>query len=260
MLEADSFRAGEIVEEALDVLHLRAAPAVNGLIVIADDHHLAGIARQQADPRVLNVVGILEFVDQDIGKALAVVLQNMRLIQPQFVRAQQQLGEIHQPRPIAGFLIGLIHLLPGLLNRVAVALNMVRSQAFVFLAVDVPHRLTRRPLLLIEVHRLNQALKQAQLVFAIEDLEVLRQVGIKVMGAQQPVRQAVESADPHTALGGAHQLTNTMAHLRRRFVGKGHRHNGVRGTVLNAQQPGDAVYQHARLTAARSCQNQHIRT
>lgn len=68
MLETDSFRAGEIVEEALDVLHLRAAPAVNGLIVIADDHHLAGIARQQADPRVLNVVGILKFVHQILVK------------------------------------------------------------------------------------------------------------------------------------------------------------------------------------------------
>ena len=174
--------------------------------------------------------------------------------------AQQQFGEIHQPRPIAGLLVGLINLLPGLLNRVTVALYMVRAQPFIFLAVDVPHRLTRRPLLLIEIHRLNQTLEQAQLVFAVEDLEVLRQVGVKVMSAQQPVRQSVESADPHTALGGTHQLANTMAHFRRRFVGKGHRHNGVRGTVLNAQQPGDAVYQHARLTAARACQNQHVST
>jgi hypothetical protein len=34
-------------------------------------------------------------------------------------------------------------------------------------------------LLLIEVHRLNQTLQQAQLVFAIEDLEILRQVGVR---------------------------------------------------------------------------------
>lgn len=59
-------------------------------------------------------------------------------------------------------------------------------------------------------------------------------------------------------LGGAHQLADTVTHLRRRFVGKGHRHNGIRGTVLHAQQPCDTVHQNARLTTARPCQNQHI--
>lgn len=58
LLQTDGLRAGEIVEKALDVLHLRAAPAVDRLVVIAHDHHLAGIPGQQADPRVLNVVGI----------------------------------------------------------------------------------------------------------------------------------------------------------------------------------------------------------
>ena len=258
LLQADGFRAGEVVKEALNVLDLRAAPAIDRLIVIADDHHLAGIARQQADPGVLNVVGILEFIDEDIGEALAVVLQDMRFVQPQLVGAQQQLGEVHQPGAVAGFLIGLIDLLPGLLDRIAVALNMMRAQPFIFLAVDVPHRLARRPLFLIEVHRLNQTLQQTQLVFAVEDLKVLRQVGIQMVRAQQTVRQAVEGAHPHAALGGAHQLADTVTHLRRRFVGKGHRHNGIRGTVLHAQQPGDTVHQNARLTTARPCQNQHI--
>ena len=182
----------------------------------------------------------------------------MRLVQPQLVRAQQQLGEIHQPGAVAGLLVGLIDLLPGLLDRVAVALNVMRAQPFIFLAVDVPHCLTRRPLLLIEIHRLNQTLQQTELVFAVEDLEILRQVGVKMMRTQQTVREAVEGAYPHAALGSAHQLADTVAHLRRRFVGKGHRHNRVRRAVLHAQQPGDTVHQNARLTTARPCQNQHI--
>ena len=75
---------------------------------------------------------------------------------------------------------------------------------------------------------------------------------------QQTVRQAVEGAYPHAALGGAHQLADTMAHFRRRFVGKGHRHNGVGRTVFYADKPGNAMHQYAGLTAARSSQNQHI--
>ncbi|CSE99244.1 Uncharacterised protein [Shigella sonnei] len=85
----------------------------------------------------------------------------MRLVKPQLVSAQQQLGEVHQARTIARFLIRLIHLLPGLLHRITVALNMMRTQAFIFLAVDVPHCLARRPLLLVEVHGFDQTLKQA---------------------------------------------------------------------------------------------------
>ena len=105
-------RAGEIVEEALNVLHLRPAPAVDRLVVIAHDHHLAGIAGQQADPRVLDVVGIPEFVHQNVGEAFTVVLQDVRLVEPQLVSAQQQLGKIHRAGAIAGFLIGLVDVLP----------------------------------------------------------------------------------------------------------------------------------------------------
>ena len=227
-------RAGEIVEEALDVFHLRAAPAVDRLIVIANDHHFAGIPGQQADPGVLDVVGILEFVHQDVGKAFTVVLQDMRFVQPQLVGAQQQLGEIYQTGAIARFLIGLVDVLPGLLDRVTEALNMMRTQPFVFLTVDVPHRLTRRPLLLIEIHRLDQAFQQTELVFAVEDLEILRQVSVHMVRAQQAVRQAVEGANPHAALAGAHQLGDTVAHLRRRLVGERHGHNRVRRAVLHA--------------------------
>ncbi|CCK04814.1 conserved hypothetical protein [Cronobacter sakazakii 701] len=258
MFETNGLCARKVIQEALNILHLRAAPAVNRLVIVTHDHHFAGVARQQADPGVLNAVGVLELIHQNIGEALAVVIEDMRFVEPQLMGAQQQLGEIHQPRAVAGFLIRLIHLLPGLLYRVAVALNMVRTQAVIFFAVDVPHRLARRPLLLVEVHRLDETLEQAQLIFAVEDLEILRQVGVHMVRAQQAMGETVERADPHAALAGAHQLADAVAHLRRRFVGKGHRHDGVRRTVFYHHQPGDTMHQHARLSAARARQHQHI--
>lgn len=135
---------------------------------------------------------------------------------------------------------------------------MMRTQPFIFLAVDVPHCTARRPLLLVEVHGFDQTLKQAQLVFAVEDLEILRQVGVHMVRTQQTVCQPVESADPHTALAGTHQLPDTMAHFRRRFVGKCHRHNRIRRAVFRAHQPGDTMHQYARLTTARARQHQKV--
>ena len=75
---------------------------------------------------------------------------------------------------------------------------------------------------------------------------------------QQTVRQPVEGADPHAALAGAHQLPDTMTHLRRRFVGKRHRHNRVWRAVFHAHQPGDTMHQYARLTTARARQHQKV--
>ncbi|MNC43806.1 hypothetical protein D3C75_926830 [compost metagenome] len=90
-------------------------------------------------------------------------------------------------------------------------------------------------MLLVNVQRPHDAFQQAQLIFTIQDLEVLRQVGVHMMSAQQAVRQAVEGADPHTSLAGANQVFDTVAHLCRRLVGESHRHDGVRRAVLYRQ-------------------------
>ena len=87
---------------------------------------------------------------------------------------QQQFRKIHQPRTVAGFLIRLVNPQPGGFHRVAVALNMLRPQSFIFFAVDIPAALFGRPLFFIEIHGFDQAADQADLIFTVEDLEILR--------------------------------------------------------------------------------------
>ena len=147
------------MQELLDILDPRSAPAVDRLVIIAHDHHLALIAGQHADPRVLNAVGILELVHQNIGKTAAIMLQNRRFVQPQFVGAQQQFGKIDQSGAITGFLISLIDFQPYRFGWVAVGFNVRRAQPLVFLAVDVPRSLTRRPMLFIQIHGFDQTLQ-----------------------------------------------------------------------------------------------------
>ena len=72
--------------------------------------------------------------------------------------------------------------------------------------------------------------------------EAIPMAGIKIgylpqepqLDPNETVRQAVEGANPHAALAGAHQLCDTVAHLRRRLVGERHGHNRVRRAVLHA--------------------------
>jgi hypothetical protein len=66
---------------------------------------LLPVPRQQPQPGVLDGVGILELVHQDVAKRLLVVVEDVAACQQQLVGAQQQLGEVHQPGAIAGLLV-----------------------------------------------------------------------------------------------------------------------------------------------------------
>ncbi|OLG95862.1 hypothetical protein BXO582_20310, partial [Xanthomonas oryzae pv. oryzae] len=64
----------------------------------------------RAHEGVLDGVGVLELVHQNLAEARAVMRQQRGRVAQQLVRAQQQFGEIQQPGAVAAFLVGRIHL------------------------------------------------------------------------------------------------------------------------------------------------------
>ena len=73
----------------LNIFDFGATPAINGLIVIADNKQVAGLTGEHSYPGILNGVGILEFIHQNLAKALLIVGQNIGTFQPQLMTAQQ---------------------------------------------------------------------------------------------------------------------------------------------------------------------------
>src|SRR5690606_24193116 len=63
LLQADGLGLWKVLVELLDVFDAGAAPAVNGLVVVTDNHQAAGIGCEQTQPGVLHSIGILEFID-----------------------------------------------------------------------------------------------------------------------------------------------------------------------------------------------------
>ncbi len=129
-------------------------------------------------------------------------------------------------------------------------------QPFLFAARNEPLHLAGREALVVDRVVFEQPFDQAELVVGVDDLEVLRQAGVLPMGAQQPVGNGVEGADPHVAHGDAQQRFQARAHFARRFIGKRHRQQRVRRQPLGLHQPGNAVNQHAGFTGARARQYQ----
>ena len=68
--------------------------------------------------------------------------------------------------------------------------------------------------------------------------------------SQQPMRQAVERADPQVARRHAEQRLDAVAHLGRGLVRERHGEHVLRGDAVDADDPRDAVHEHARLAAA----------
>ncbi len=137
-------------------------------------------------------------------------------------------------------------------------LHVRGTQPFIFLRIDEPLRLARRPAGLIQIQFPADALDQAQLIVTVENLEILRQASFFPVCLQQPVSEAMESAHPHAVGRQPQHFLEARAHLARRLVGKRYRENGPGRHILGANQPGNTVHQHAGLAAAGARQHQQV--
>src|SRR5690606_39739690 len=108
--EADDAGAREVALEVRQVLDARAAPAIDRLIVVADDERHDGVAGEQAQPAVLDRVRVLELVDEELPEAGAVLLEKLAMVAQELEAPQQQLAEIHEPRIAAKRLIARVQL------------------------------------------------------------------------------------------------------------------------------------------------------
>ncbi len=64
------------------VAHRHLSPGCETLIVITDDERHAALGGQQHEPLVLNGIGVLEFIHQDVSKARPIVLQQCGVVAP----------------------------------------------------------------------------------------------------------------------------------------------------------------------------------
>jgi hypothetical protein len=176
LLQAHDLRIRVVLAEAGQVLAAGAAPAVDRLIVVAHHVELAAAAGEQPQPGVLQAVGVLELVHQDVTEALAVMREQPGIVAQQLIGAQQQLGEVDQAVLRAGILVGDIDPHQLAVSRITGVAELRRPQAFLLAGVDEALKLPHRPAILVEFERAQHPLEQAALILAVQDLEVLWQM------------------------------------------------------------------------------------
>ena len=156
--------------------------------------------------------------------------------------AQQQLCKIYQAPLMADLFISLIDSLMRDLKKVVARRHLMSTPTLIFLTVDKPGRLPRRPFFFIDVLGFHDAFDQTHLIVTVDNLKVLWQFGFSPMHAQQPVRQSMEGTHPHRACGDVQQGFRSCTKFSRSFIGERYGQNAVWGHTLHVDKPGNTVH------------------
>ena len=96
LLQLDGLAVFKVLLKVQDVGDVGAAPAINGLVIVAYDHEVLVLGGQQVGDFVLDVVGVLILVDANVAEALLVLIEHLGAGAQQLKRAHEQVVEVHR--------------------------------------------------------------------------------------------------------------------------------------------------------------------
>ena len=180
LFEFDGRIDAELFHQCGHVADVRAAETVDALVVVADGKHCRVATRHEFEPGVLQLVGVLELVDQNVIEAVLVVLAQDFVALQHFVAAEHEFGEIDHAFALADFVVFGVALNHAACVRVGRAQHGSAQTGF-FLRIDKALQRTWRDDFFGDVEAFEQAFDEGKLVAAVEDLKGRRQAGVAVV-------------------------------------------------------------------------------
>ncbi len=96
--DLENLCAGITLRKFQDVREVRAAPGVDALRVVADDHDVMMLRGEQVNQVALELVRILIFVHEDELKSALVMFAHFGIVLQQFQPQREQVVEVHRVR------------------------------------------------------------------------------------------------------------------------------------------------------------------
>ena len=257
LLELHHVGARVVLLEFEDVADVGAAPAVDGLVVVAHHHDVLMLGGQQARDGVLGVVRVLVLVHHDVAEAVLIGFEHVRMVLEQQIGVQQQVVEVEGVRGLQSLLQSRVHARGHLPHRVIrLLLELERHHQLVFRRGDAVHERVYRKALRIDVQLGHDLLVQALLIVSVVDGEVAREAQALGIGAQDAHAHAVERRHPHAAGARPHEAAEALAHLGCGLVRERDGEDLPRGHAVVLDEVRDAVREHARLARAGARQHE----
>ena len=262
LLQLEDRRVGIAVAEGQDVLHLRAAPRIDALEIVAHRQQVAVARGDQVHEVALQLVRVLVFVHQHVPHALLVAGGDVGVFLQELEAVDEQVVEIHGVQAALALFVERVDLQDAFeIHRVPFEMR-AHGRADVRAAVrrqpeDAAQHRRLRELLVLQPQLGDAGLQQPRGIVLVED-GVVRPVAEQGgMAAQHAVGRVVERAAPEPADVAADQVRGALEHLARGAVGEGQQEDVVRVDALFQHQPRHAVRQRPRLARPRRGDDQH---
>ena len=253
LLEQHHGDVRERVLELEDVAHVRPAELVDRLVAVADDADVAALGREHEDEIVLDAVGVLVLVDEDVAEPTLVVLEHLGELAEQLDGVDQQVVEVHGPGlEQAGLVVGEDVRDLALEDRLGPFLVLLGADSVVLGGRDGAVHRARRELLGIETEVADDVSGEAVGVGLVVDRERRREPHLPGIAAQDAYARRVERGHPHLLGDRTDQLGHPALHLVGGLVGEGDGQDLERRDTLVLDEVGDAVGEHAGLARARA--------
>ena len=245
LLQAHDAGVGIVALELEDVVHVGAAPAVDGLVRIAGDAQVPGAGQVLGD-QVLRVVGVLVLVHEHVQEPAAEPLARLGDLAEQADHEDEQVVEIGGVGAAEQPLVALEDLADGegLLRRAGL-LEFLGSPEPVLGGADHARGVRGREERAVELKLGHRALDGRDRVGAVVDGEGAAQADAVGVDAQHPGAEGVERGDPD-ARRHAERL-DPLAHFAGGLVGEGDREDVV-GPAARRDEVRHAARDDARLS------------
>ena len=244
-----------MLDESLHVAGLSSTPAVDGLILIADDADVLFRACQQADELLLRRIGILKLIHLDVAESLAPGSPRLRVIFENLDREQKQVVKVECSGAMQDGLVGIEDVRDIAHGDFVLVLNQVFAREAVILGItDTLANAPRRIVAIAHTQLLKRKLDRAGLCVIIVNREIAWQAEARRFATQEACGERVKRRNPHlgcVAAGGAQQIGDAVLHLLGRFVGERDAQDCLLRHAL-FDQIGRAIGDHARLARSRT--------
>ena len=265
LLQAHHLGAGEALGKGQEPVHVRAAKAVDRLVIVAHHAQVVGRLVQFPEELELGVVGVLKLIHQHHAKPLPHLRARLRVVLQQGQRKQDQVAEVGGVQLRQTGLIAGVDALHGKRRTAQRRQLGVRSEPAVLGGGD-PGRhvadVAGEILLLLLGHQPAEHLAGIAVVVDRQPLRIEPQP--VAVDAQQPGAEGVEGAHHHPAPGvgaaaGGHQPVDAGAHLGGRLVGERDGEHVARRYRFRGNEVRHLGGNHARLARTRAGQDEKRR-
>ena len=254
LFELDDAQCRVIDLQLAQVLDVRAAPRVDGLVVVAHRRERAALADQRTQQAVLRAVGVLVFVDQQIAQTSPPALARFFVALEELHRQADEVIEIHRLVSAQRALVFGVEACSDHLEFVVSQLvGLRRRDEGVFPRRNLPLQLARHAL----VDAAGEVGDDLHGVRRVEDRKLRLQPAHRRLLADDAHAECMEGAQREPARRApTHETGDALLHFVRSLVGEGDCGDVLRTEAALLDQVGDLVRDHACLAAARASQYQ----